>query len=49
MHRTSTEVELILLRGHLEACVSDVAHTGSKAAQARSIEGIIAALARIAH
>jgi len=43
------EVELILLRGHLEARVGDAVHSGSKAVRARSIEEIVAALARIAH
>ena len=41
------EVELILLRGHLETCVAGAIRTGSKKGQDREIEEMIAALARM--
>ncbi len=43
------EVELLLLRGHLERCLADAVRTGSPAVESRRIDEIIAALARMKH
>ncbi len=43
------EVELLLLRGHLERCVADAMRAGSPTVEARQIDDIIAALARMKH
>jgi DNA-binding FrmR family transcriptional regulator len=41
------EVELLLLRGHLETCVADAIRTGSRKVQGRQIDEMLAALARM--
>lgn len=43
------EVELLLLRGHLETCVADAIRTGSRDVQQRQIDEMIAALGRMKH
>jgi len=43
------EVELLLLRGHLETCVADAMRAGSPTVEARQIDEIITALARMKH
>jgi len=43
------EVELLLVRGHLERCVADAMRAGSPTVEARQIDEIVAALARMKH
>ena len=43
------EVELLLLRGHLERCVAEAMRTGSATMEAGQMDEIIAALARMKH
>jgi DNA-binding FrmR family transcriptional regulator len=41
------EVELLLLRGHLQTCVAEVMKSGSPEERDRKIEEILAAMARV--
>jgi CsoR family transcriptional regulator, copper-sensing transcriptional repressor len=43
------EVELLLLRGHLETCVAGAVEAGNPSVTAQRIDAIIATLARMRH
>jgi DNA-binding FrmR family transcriptional regulator len=47
VRRALQEVELILLRTHLETCVLDALRSGSSKEQERKLDEILAALGRV--
>ncbi len=47
VRRALQEVELILLRTHLETCVLDALRSGSPKARERKLDEILAALGRV--